>query len=143
MTSELYARGNGTKTLNNRFRIFKKLIKFLPLVFLFAGYVILQAQVKTVYRNNDKLVTQKNILDEELERLTSDYDKMLSYGEIKEFAQNELSMTHSVKNLRTFAVIDKEDIFSTQELSKLPSLFETNFDLASLEPEESSIPSKE
>ncbi|HAQ62100.1 TPA: hypothetical protein DCR49_08945 [Candidatus Delongbacteria bacterium] len=143
MASELYARGNGTKTLNNRFRIFKKLLKFLPMVFLFAGYVILQAQVKTVYRNNDELVTQKNMLAEELERLTSDYDKMLSYSEIKEFAHNELSMTHSVKNLRTFAIIDKDDIFNTGELSKLPSLFETNFDLASLEPEESSIPTQE
>jgi len=143
MASELYARGNGTKTLNNRFRIFRKLLKFLPLVFLFAGYVILQAQVKTVYRNNDELVTQKNMLAEELERLTSDYDKMFSYSDIKEFAQNELSMTHSVKNLRTFAVLDTDDIFSAQELIKLPSLFETNFDLASLEPEESSIPSQE
>jgi|GEM_PF-1256637 len=143
MASELYARGNGTKTLNNRFRIFKKLLKFLPLVFLFAGYVILQAQVKTVCRNNDELVSQKNMLVEELERLNSDYDKMLSYSEVKEFAQKELSMTHSVKTQRTFAVIDNEDIFSTQELTKLPSLFETNFDLASLEPEESSIPSQE
>jgi len=143
MASELYARGNGAKALKSRFRVFKQLAKFLPLVLILAGYVILQAQVKTVYRNNDKLISQKNMLAEELERLNSDYDKMLSYGEIKEFAQKELAMSHSVKTIRTFALIDKEDLFSNEKESSLPVLFETNFDLASLEPEVSSMTSKE
>jgi hypothetical protein len=143
MSSDLYARGNGAKALKKRFTVFKQLIKYSPIALLLAGYVILQAQVKMVCRENGNLIVQKNILVEELERLSSDYDKMLSYGEIKEFAQTELAMTHSVNNIKTFAVVDKEDIFKASKPSELPVLFETNFDLASIEPEVPVISDKE
>jgi len=143
MSSELYSRGEGAKALKKRFTVFKKLMKYSPIALLLAGYVILQAQVKLVCRDNGNLSFQKTILMEELERLTSDYDKMVSYGEIKDYAQVELAMIHSVKSIKTFAVVDKENMFNVSKPSSLPALFETNFDLAYIEPEVSETPVKE
>ena len=143
MPSELYARGNGAKALKKRFNVFSRMMKYVPLALIFAGYVILQAQVKAVSRDNSRLTAEKNILNEQLERLGSDYDKMVSYGEIKDYALNSLAMSFTVKNLRTFAVMDKENLFEHSKQSDLPDLFETDYDLASIELLESEETKKE
>lgn len=143
MSSGLYVRGNGAKALQKRFSVFKSIVKYAPFAVLTVLYVVLQGQIKTVCRSSEDLTNHKNLLVEELERLTSDYDKMINYGEIKEFAQNELAMVHSAKYIKSFAVIDKNEIFKSEKTTDLPQLFETNIDLASIEPEESSTIVKE
>lgn len=143
MPSELYARGNGAKALKKRFNVFNRITKYVPLALIIASYVILQAQVKAVSRENSRLVSEKNILNEQLERLNSDYDKMISYGEIKDYAVNSLCMNFSAKNIRTFAVLDKENIFEKSKRSDLPVLFETDYDLASIELQGTSETKKE
>jgi len=143
MPTDLYARGNGAKALKKRFTAFKLIFKYSPFAVLIGSYVILQSAVKSTCRDNDSMNFQKKILIEEFDRLSSDYEKMVPYGEIKEFAQNELAMNYSVKNMKSFAVADKNDLFGEETKSVLPQLFETNIDLASIRIEETPITSKE
>ncbi|HQO09141.1 MAG TPA: hypothetical protein PLK90_03590 [Clostridiales bacterium] len=143
MPSEQYARGNGAKALKKRFNVFSRITKYVPLALIIATYVILQAQVKAVSRENSRLLSEKNILNEQLERLNSDYDKMIPYGEIRDYAVNSLSMNSSASNIRTFAVLDKDNIFEKSKRSDLPVLFETDYDLASIELQEPAETKKE
>ncbi|MBU4485942.1 MAG: hypothetical protein KKD38_03360 [Candidatus Delongbacteria bacterium] len=136
MSAQKYVRGNGAKALKKRFSIFNLFIKFSLFPLIIGLYVILQSQVKSICRETDQLNAKKNILAEELERITSEYDKMIAYSEISEFAMKELKMNYSVKNMKSFTVIDKNEIFKSQNTNELPQLFDTNVNLALIESDE-------
>ncbi len=136
MKQHLYVRGNGAKVLKKRFQAFDKILIMALFAFILGLYVIMQSQIKSVTKETGDLSVEKKLLSEELERLMSDYDKMVTYSELKQYANTKLNMIESGSKVKSFAVIDKHGIFRTARPSDMPDLFETRINLALLQTEE-------
>ena len=127
---KLYKRGNGTHVLKKRFSILSSLIVVLPLVMVVIAYVYKNQGIKSISMKLNELNSTKIQLVEEYERLCSDYEKMNSYVEVKNYAENELKMKQSINNLGYFIVYDERSIINNSETSNLPKLFDNSVDLA-------------
>jgi hypothetical protein len=130
MDNRQYIRGNGAAALKKRFSVVKIIGKLMMYSILPVFYVILQSQVKLVSRELERGEYAKQILTEELERLYSDYDKMIPYSEIKDYAAEKLAMKHTPKKVMCFSVLDKSGIIRSNERQELPQLFDTRINLA-------------
>jgi len=135
MKQHLYVRGNGAKVLKKRFQSFDKILIIALFAFILGLYVIMQTQIKSVTKETGDLRVEKKLLTEELERLMSDYDKMISYSELKQYANCRLNMVESGSKVKSFAVIDKHGVFRTVRSSDMPDLFETKISLALMQQE--------
>jgi cell division protein FtsL len=136
MKQHLYVRGNGAKVLKKRFQAFDKIFIMTLFAFILGLYVIMQSQIKSVTKETGDLTVQKKLLTEELDRLMSDYDKMITYSELKQYANTRLDMAESASKIKSFTVIDKYEVFRTVKTSEMPDLFETKISLALLRQDE-------
>jgi len=132
MKQNMYVRGNGAKVLKKRFQAFDKIFLISILALIFGLYVTMQSQIKSVIKETGDLRTEKKLLAEELERMMADYDKAVSYTELKDFAGKKLFMTESRSKVKSFTVIDNNDIFRAVIKTEMPDLFETRINLAFL-----------
>ena len=132
----LYKRGNGAHVLKKRFSILSSLIIVLPIVIAIITYVYKNQGIKSISMKLNELNSTKIQLLEEYERLCSDYEKMNSFIEVKNYAENELKMKQSINNLGYFVVYDEQSIFNNNDISNLPKLFENSVDLAMIKTEE-------
>ncbi len=136
MKQNLYARGNGPKILTKRFQAFDKIFIMALFAFILGLYVIMQSQIKSVTKEAGDLFIQKKLLAEELERLISDYDKMMTYTELKQYANSNLDMKESGSKVKSFTVVDRHEVFKNTGTNEMPDLFETKVSLALLRKEE-------
>ena len=132
MKQNMYVRGNGAKVLKKRFQAFDKIFIIGILALIFGLYISMQSQIKSVIKETGDLRLEKKLLSEELERLMSDYDKTVSYAELKDFAGKKLNMIESGSKIKSFIVIDKNEIFRSVSKTQMPQLFETRVNLALL-----------
>ncbi|MBN2788635.1 MAG: hypothetical protein JXR69_00435 [Candidatus Delongbacteria bacterium] len=126
----LYKRGNGAHVLKKRFSILSSLIVIMPVVVVIIAYVYKNQGIKSISMKLNELNSTKIQLIEEYERLCSDYEKMNSFIEVKNYAENNLGMKQSTNNLGYFVVYDNRSIFKNNDISNLPKLFESSVDLA-------------
>lgn len=133
----LYKRGNGAHVLKKRFSILSSLIVVLPLVVTIIAYVYKNQGIKSISMKLNGLNSTKIQLIEEYERLCSDYEKMNSFIEVKNYAENELKMKQSINNLGYFVVYDDRSIVNNTESSNLPKLFDNTVDLAMIKIDDS------
>lgn len=126
----LYKRGNGAHVLKKRFSILSSLIVVLPLVMVVIAYVYKNQGIRSISMKLNELNSTKIRLLEDYERLCSDYEKMNSFIEVKNYAENELKMKQSINNLGYFVVYDERSIINNGEKSNLPKLFDNTVDLA-------------
>jgi hypothetical protein len=126
-----YIRGNGAVALKKRFSVIKIAGKLVMYAILPVFYVILQSQVKLISRGLERAEYSSQMMKEELERLNSDYEKMVSYSEVKDYAEKEFSMVQVSRKVICFSVLDKSGIIKTKHsVRELPQLFDTRINLA-------------
>jgi hypothetical protein len=92
----------------------------------------MQSQIKSVIKETGDLKIEKKLLAEELDRMMADYDKTVSYTELRDFAGARLKMVESGSEIKSFTVIDKNEVFRTVYSNEMPQLFETRVNLALL-----------
>jgi hypothetical protein len=128
----MYVRGNGAKVLKKRFQSFDKLFIIGLMALIFGLYISMQSQIKSVIKETGDLKIEKKLLAEELDRMMADYDKTVSYTELRDFAGARLKMVESGSEIKSFTVIDKNEVFRTVYSNEMPQLFETRVNLALL-----------
>ena len=96
-------------------------------------YITVKEKTKNIHRDINEIENIKEVLSYELERLSSDYEKMNTYVEIKDFAKNELKMISPRKEAVCFNVVDEKNVFKNKAKTSMPKLFDKNLNLALME----------
>ncbi len=127
--AQKYVRGNGVQSLNRRISVFGLVLKTLFLALIIGSHVIIQSQIKSVSRDTVRLMTKQSILEEELERLISFNEKIFTFSDIVNYAENDLKMRYLSSDVKSFTIVDKKELFESGHNSNMPELFDTNINL--------------
>lgn len=115
------------KTARNNARIKAKIVLYIFVIFgMFATIMFRYAQISQLNYDNNKLSKEYVQLQNENTRLAFDIEKAMDLNNIREVAENNLSMHKPDKSQIVYVSIPKKDvtIVATKEQSKMAAAFE-------------------
>lgn len=138
-----FKRGNGSTTLKKRLTTLYYFIIILPLVAYFLLYIYKNNEVKSLTRNIDQMEKERGVLIDRYRTLVSEYDKISTSQELKDYAVITLNMEPVSKEIQEFTVLDRDMVFMPTDYEEMPNLFETKINLAMNNKKGESNPEKE
>ena len=126
----MFKRGQGSSVLKKRLSALYYLFYLLPLVIFFMSYIYKNNEIKSLTRSIDQLENQKEVLIDRYRSLVSEYDKISSSQELKDYAVAVLNMEPVSREMQEFTVVDKDMVFMPTDYEEMPDLFEKKLNLA-------------
>lgn len=125
-----FKRGNGKATLKKRLGVLVYLLALLPLVIYFLFYIYKNNEIKSLTRSIDQLEKERGVLIDRYRNLVSEYDKISTSQELKDYAVAVLNMEPVSKEIQEFTVLDRNMVFMPTDYEEMPDLFENRLNLA-------------
>jgi len=125
-----FKRGNGKATLKKRLGVLIYLLGIIPLVVFFLFYIYKNNEIKSLTRNIDQLEKERGVLIDRYRNLVSEYDKISTSEELKDYAEVVLNMEPVSKEIQEFTVMDRNMVFMLTDYEEMPNLFENKLNLA-------------
>lgn len=125
-----FKRGNGSNTLKKRLSTLYYFIIISPLVAYFLMYIYKNNEVKSLTRNIDQLEKERGVLIDRYRNLVSEYDKISTSQELKDYAVVVLNMQPVSKEIQEFTVLDRDMVFMPTDYEEMPNLFDHKINLA-------------
>jgi len=125
-----FKRGNGKATLKKRLGVLVYLLALLPLVVYFLFYIYKNNEIKSLTRSIDQLEKERGVLIDRYRNLVSEYDKISTSQELKDYAVAVLNMEPVSKEIQEFTVLDRNMVFMPTDYEEMPDLFENRLNLA-------------